>query len=115
MEDTRILEKLANDLVESGGTLTFRFLMSDNRIIERVLQPVVKSKTSEETLYRDIRTVYAPKKGYHFLSLESIDFSKMIKIGRSDESASTTKNGIIKNRIEYILRSGYQLIKTEVK
>ena len=113
MEDIRILEKKASSLAESGKKLVFRFKISDYRIVERILQPVM-GYNQEEILYRDIRTEYSPKKGYQIPSLDKVDFSKMIRVGRSEESSSTTKNGVIKNRIEYILRSGYQLIEMEV-
>ena len=111
MMDTRIYERLARELIQFNSKLTFRFLMKNGHLIERVISEVSHLDDSSIIYYSDYRYEYIPKKGYNEKDIMKIDMKKMQHTGRQVNPTLSTENGTIYHTVEMLLKSGYILVK----
>lgn len=110
MIDTRIYEKLARELIHVNKTMTFRFLLKNGHVIERVISEVSHTSDNPIIYYSDYRYEYIPQKDYIEKDIMKIDFTKMQKSARVVNPTLSTENGMIYHTIEMLLKSGYIVV-----
>ena len=110
MIDTRIYERLARELIHSNTSLTFRFLLKNGHVIERVISEVSHTKDSPIIYYSDYRYEHIPKKGYTEKDIMKIDMAKMQISTRTPNPTLSTENGTIYHTVEMLLKSGYIVV-----
>ena len=107
MIDTRLYERLARELIHVNKSLTFRFLLKNGHVIERVISEVSHVKDASIIYYSDFRYEYIPQKGYMEKDIMKIDMKKMQNVIRTPNPTLSTENGTIYHTVEMLLKSGY--------
>lgn len=104
MIDTRINERKADALISSQRQLTFRLLISNKKMVEHIITPVI---LPNEIIYRDKKNIYLGKGGKD-ISINS-NKNELCLLDSRDEASHKGKGNTIKNLIIELLKMGYQV------
>lgn len=104
MIDTRINERKADELISSQRQLTFRLLISNKKMVEHIITPVI---LPNEIIYRDKKNIYLGKVGKD-ISINS-NKNELCLLDSRDEASHKGKGNTIKNLIIELLKMDYQV------
>lgn len=110
MKDTRIIEKKAEELVNMNKQLTFRYLLKNGNMVERVIRPIELPNRSK-TVYRDIRNFYAPKKGSKIEDIATVKKKSLRKIESVEMPSKSSVGSTVTDLIITLLDMGYVVIE----
>ena len=105
MVDTRINERKADEMIKSQETLTFRLLLSNKKMVEHVITPVI---LPSEIVYRDKKNMYVGK-GNKDISIDSKK-PDLHLLDSKDEPSHKGKGNTVKNLIIDLLKMNYKVI-----
>ena len=107
MIDTRLYARLARELIHMNKSITFRFLLKNGHVVERVISEVSHLDDASIIYYSDYRYEYIHQKGYIEKDIMKIDMTKMQNKVRTVNPTLSTENGTIYHTVETLLKSGY--------
>lgn len=107
MKDTRVFEKKAKELISLRKRLVFRKLISDVRLIERILEPTMFCASDDYILYKNTSILYTPKGVYKITNINDVDYTKLNMRRKETLNSMTTKDGIVTVLVSELLKDEY--------
>lgn len=105
LRDTRILEKQADEYIKRNDLLIFRLLLQNGNMVERLVKPI-KPNRNIPPIYRDVRRVYAPKKG-EIKDIKNVNVRSLRRLESEEMPSKPGEGNTVKSLIVALLEMGF--------